>query len=161
MTREPVRTALLATTTLTLLAATAVAAQEAPTPAPVTREEFRSLAWLEGRWVGSGGGYDAFYEAYRFLNDSTIEQTTYPDGSFEAADGRSTMELRDGGILKLRNGEVESVITRLSGDTLRFERVPARPFGYAWIRVSDDEWTAILERPGGAEPVVYTLRRIP
>lgn len=160
MTRGPLRTALLATTTLSLLAAAPAAAQEAPTPAPVTPEEFGRLTWLEGRWQGSGGGYDAFYEAYRFLNDSTIEQTTYPDGSFEEVDGRSTIELRDGRIRKLRDGEVESVITRLSGDTLRFERVPARPFGYSWIRESDDEWTAILERPGGAEPVVYTLRRI-
>jgi len=101
---------------------------------------------------------EAFAEKHGF-NDSTIEQTTYPDAAFGEPDGRSTMELRDGRIRKLRDGAVESVITRLSGDTLRFERVPARDFGYTWFRVDDDTWRAVLERPGGAEPVVYTLRR--
>ena len=152
----------LAWACLTLLpvGAHGVSAQEAPRPAPVSDEEFAGLAWIEGRWLGSGGGYDAFYEAYRVLNDSTIEQTTYPDEHFREPDGRSLMVRRYGGIVKTRDGEVESVITGLAGDTLRFERIPPRRGGFSWIRIHDDEWQAILERPSG-DPVVYTLRRIP
>jgi len=136
------------------------AAQDGPTRGPVDEETFQGLAWMEGRWEGSGGGFDAFYEAFRVVNDSTLEQTTYDDASFGEPDGRSIMVLRDGGIVKLRDGAVESVVTRLSGDTLRFERVPPGRGGFSWIRVSDDEWRAVLDRPRG-EPVVYTLRRIP
>lgn len=133
--------------------------QEAPAPAPVTAEEFAALGWMEGRWVGSGGGFDAFYEAFRMLDATTLEQTTYPDASFAEPDGRSTLEFRDGAILKLRDGAVESVVTRVAGDTLRFDRVPPGRAGFFWIRIDDDRWRAILDRPGG-EPVVYTLRRI-
>jgi hypothetical protein len=136
----------------------AVAAQDGPQAAPVRAEAFAGLDWLQGRWLGSGGGFDAFYEAYRFLNDSTIEQTTWPDETFETADGRSTIELRNGRVLKLRDGAVESVITRISGDTLRFDRTTGRG-GFTWYRVSDDEWRAELDRPSGS-PVVYVLRRI-
>ena len=130
-----------------------------PEPAQVTAEGCGRLAWLEGRWVGSGGGSDAFYEAFRALNDSTLEQTTYPDDRFAEPDGISEIRFRDGRIFKVRDGEVESVITGLSGDTIQLERVPPAAGGYAWIRVDDDTWRAVLERPRG-EPVVYTLRRI-
>jgi hypothetical protein len=136
-----------------------IAGQEAPAPAELTATDFAGLAWLEGRWLGSGGGYDAFYEAYRLVNDSTLEQTTYPDESFDEPDGVSTLELRDGQAIKYRDGEAESMIARLAGDTIRFERVPPRRGGFTWIRIADDEWRAILDRPSG-DPVVYTLRRV-
>lgn len=132
----------------------------APEPAVVSAEAFRGLGWLEGRWVGSGGGYDAFYEAYRFVNDSTLEQTTYPDDGFTDPDGRSTMEFRDGRVLKHRDGRAESAVVRLAGDTIRFQRLPPGRSGFTWIREDADTWTAVLDRPGG-DPVVYTLRRIP
>ena len=143
-----------------LVAAVPGEGQEVPEADQVSGEEFAGLAWIEGRWLGSGGGYDAFYEAYRILNDSTIEQTTYPDADFQNPDGRSLMVLRGGGIVKTRDGEVESVVTALEGDSLRFERVPPRRGGFSWMRVGADEWRAVLDRPSG-EPVVYTLRRIP
>lgn len=136
-----------------------LAAQDTPLPAEVGDDEFRGLSWLEGRWVGSGGGFDAFYEAFRFVDDATLEQTTYPDDSFAEPDGRSLLRFQGGQILKYREGRVESVLTRLDGDTLRFERVPPGEGGFSWIRVNDGEWQAILERPGG-NPVVYTMRRI-
>lgn len=134
-------------------------AQAAPEAATVTAEAFHTLRWLEGRWLGSGGGFDAFYESYRFVNDSTIEQATHPDETFSEADDPSTIELRDGRIFKYRRGAAESMVTRLAGDTLRFDRVPPGRGGFSWIRVSDDEWTAVLERSSGT-PIVYTLRRI-
>lgn len=136
------------------------AQQDGPEPAAVSAEAFAGLAWLEGRWVGSGGGFDAFYEAYQFVNDSTLEQTTWPDDSFAEPDGRSTMELRGSRVVKLRDGRAQSTITRLAGDTIRFEWVSGDRPGFTWIRIDDDSWTAILDRRRG-DPVVYTLRRIP
>lgn len=138
---------------------TELAAQANPVPATLTAADFAGIAWLEGRWLGSGGGYDAFYEAYRMVNDSTMEQTTYPDEGFGEPDGRSLLEFRNGQVHKSRDGRVESMITGLAGDTIRFDRPEPGRGGFSWIRVSDDEWQAILDR-GNRDPVVYTLRRI-
>lgn len=38
-----------------------------------SRSDFQKLRWLEGRWRGSEGGENAFYERYHFVNDTTIE----------------------------------------------------------------------------------------
>lgn len=122
-----------------------------------SREAFASLRWLEGRWVGSGGGFDAFYEEYRVLNDSTLEQRTFPDSTFSTPDGTSTIEFRGGAIVKGRGGNVETRVARIAGDTARFEPVMAGRQGFTWHRVSRDEWRAVLDRP--TEPVVYTLKR--
>lgn len=70
------------------------------------------------------------------------------------------MERRDGGVVKIRDGEVQSTVTRLAGDTIRFEWVSGDRPGFTWVRVDDHTWTAILDRPRG-DPVVYTIRRIP
>lgn len=124
-------------------------------------EQFGTLSWLEGRWVGSGGGYAAFFEAYRFVNDSTIEQTTWGNADFAERTGLSEIRLRDGEIVKSQpDGSVEGVATRLVPDTVRFDRSPRRGAGgFTWFRVSDDEWRAHLER-SNREAVVYILRRI-
>jgi len=137
--------------------ATRGSAQSTPTPAHLSAAEFAGLAWLEGRWVGSGGGYDAFYEEYRFVNDSTLEQRTFPDSTFAEPDRRSLIEFKGGQVLKTRNGQVESMITRLSGDTIRFERARGGGGGFTWLRVAADHWRAVLGRPD--QPVVYELRR--
>lgn len=145
---------------LLLLAPGPSEGQEGPHPVPVSEAEFRSLAWLEGRWVGSGGGFDAFYEAYRFTDAGTLEQIVYEDEGFTAVQSRSTMELGADGIRKVRNGVVESVVTHVSPDSIRFERMSVGRPGFSWIRTSDDEWRAVLELPGGRPPVEYVLRKV-
>lgn len=130
--------------------------REAPAAAPISREAFASLRWLEGRWVGSGGGYAAFYEAYAFLNDSTIEQREHPDSTFGEPRRRATIEWRNGAVLKRTGERVESRLVRVAGDTARFE-MGAGPRGFTWYRVSADEWAAVLD--GRTEPVVYRMRR--
>ena len=72
----------------------------AQTPTQVSPEEFASLRWLEGRWVGSGDGMEAFHESYRFLDDGTIEHSTWPDATFTTPDSRSVLKLRGGFVTK-------------------------------------------------------------
>src|SRR5262245_28887902 len=38
-----------------------------------SQSDFQKLRWLEGTWRGSDGGKGAFFEGYRFINDTTIE----------------------------------------------------------------------------------------
>lgn len=152
------RAALSLASILGLLAPAApVAAQQRDT-APFDRTSMAGLSWLAGRWVGSGGGFSAFYEEYRVLNDSTLEQRTFPDSTFATPDGVSTIELRNGVISKQRRGNVETRVDWISGDTVRFEPVMAGRRGFTWFRLSEDGWQAVLDRPG--DPVVYVLERV-
>jgi hypothetical protein len=131
----------------------------AQTPTQVSPDEFASLRWLEGRWFGSGDGVEAFHESYRFLDDGTIEQSTWPDATFTTPDSRSVLELRGGFVTKSRDGTVESVVTHLDDEEIRFEWAERGRPGFRWTRISDDAWVAVLERRGQA-PVVYNMRRL-
>jgi len=126
----------------------------------VSAEEFAALRWLEGRWVGSGGGVEAFYEQFRVLPDGTIEQTLWGDSAFTERAGRATIEHRGDLVMKVRAGEIESVVTELREGSVRFEWAERGRPGFTWTRVSDDEWYAVLDRPGGA-PLIYNMRRAP
>ncbi len=141
------------------LCALSVAPATAQTPKQVSQEEFAALSWLEGRWVGSGGGIDAFYESYRFANDGRIEQTTWTDSSFTTADGRSTIDHQGGFVTKARDGRVEYVVTDLDAEEIRFDAAERGGTGFRWTRISNDEWVAVLDRKGEA-PVVYNMRRL-
>lgn len=142
-----------------LVAALLLSAVLAAQGASISREAFASLRWLEGRWVGAGGGYAAFYEEYVFLNDSTIEQREFgSDSTFARASGRSTIEWRGGRVLKRRGAAAQSALASVRGDTARFESTVAGRGGFTWMRRGPDAWQAVLDRPG--EPIVYELRRV-
>lgn len=139
--------------------APAPAAAPAVQPAPVSAEQFASLGWLIGDWRGSGGQYPAFYESYRLLNDSTIEQRAFSDSTFTTATETSEIALRAGAIQSLSGGTVRNVVTRISGDSVFFAR-PNRAGGeFVWVKGPDGQWTAILGGAGGAR-TVYEMRRI-
>jgi len=145
--------------TALVAAPVALSAQDAR-PAQLTPDQFRSLSWLEGRWVGSGGGFDAFYEQYRMVDEVTLEQTTWADPEFTERDGLSNIVYRDGHVGKRNDdGSFISFVSRMAGDTVYFGRPDGRP-GFRWIRDNADQWTAVLERGQGRDPVVYVLKRV-
>jgi hypothetical protein len=142
-----------------LVAGHSLHAQATPAQSSISLKSFSSLRWLAGRWVGSGGGFAAFYEEYRLLNDSTIEQRTFPDSTFGTPDGTSTIEWRAGAAQKLRRGRADTQIARIVGDTSRFEPARTGVGGFTWIRISDREWRAVLDGPSGRPPTIYQMRR--
>ncbi|MEO8202009.1 MAG: hypothetical protein ABI679_15865 [Gemmatimonadota bacterium] len=129
--------------------------------ATVSREQFRSLDWIAGRWRGSGGNYPAFYEEYRFRDDSTIAQHNYTDSTFTTA--------TDSSLIAWRNGSIVSgwplgryVVTEFQSTSLRFLKKGAARAGHTFAMVSRDQWTATLHPENAAAlPVVYTMRRLP
>lgn len=129
-------------------------------PATVSAEQFASLGWLIGDWRGSGGQYPAFYESYRLLNDSTIEQRAYSDSTFTTATETSEIALRAGAIQSSSGGTVRNVVTRISGDSVFFARSNRAGGEFVWVKGPDGQWTAILGGAGGAAPTVYEMRRI-
>src|SRR5688572_24293594 len=86
-------------------AGTAATAPATVQPATVSAEQFASLSWLIGDWRGSGGQYPAFYESYRMLNDTTMEQRNYSDSTFRTATDSALIVLSGGSaVSKSRNG---------------------------------------------------------
>src|SRR5687768_1959879 len=77
---------------------TTATASRVPPPATVTPDEFASLRWLEGTWVGDDAGGEPFYERYAFVDDSTILAQSSPDSTFPSVDGASEIRLRAGRV---------------------------------------------------------------
>jgi hypothetical protein len=147
---------------LTITTVTPQAQGQATPPGPVPLSEFRQLSWMIGRWHGSGRWTPAFYEQYRFRDDSTIAMTAYTDSTFQS-------ETADSSVIEWRNGRVRSRTPRatyevieLAPGRIRFRRVGATDGGHRFTRVSTDEWTAtIFPRGTSTDTTVLELRRAP
>ena len=136
------------------LLATPVAAQS-NAGSTFTLAQFKSLSWITGSWHGSGGAYPSFFEDYRMVNDSTLRMRTLRDSTFTVASDSGDYVFRAGRITK-----GNSAVTRISGDTVRFDPVPMVPNrGYTFVRTSPTSWTATLDNPRGA-PIVYQMKKV-
>jgi hypothetical protein len=136
------------------------AAPDSPRAVAVTRAQFADLQWITGTWRGSGGAYQAFFEEYRAIDDSTLGMRAFSDSTLRVATDSSTIEWRNGTI-QGRGGSSSYIVVELAPGSVRFMRAGATSGGHTFTRVSDDEWTATLH-PGSpdGQPTVYTMRRI-
>ena len=131
-------------------------------PGAVPLSQFRDLSWLIGRWQGSGRWSPAFYEQYRFRDDSTIAMTAYTDSTFLS-------ETADSSVIEWRGGQVRSRTTRATYEVIefaphriRFRRVGVTDGGHRFSSLSADEWTAtIFPRGTGTDTTVLRMRRVP
>lgn len=149
-------------------AAATTAADSAALPPPrvvaatVSAGRFATLRWIEGRWRGSDGT-GAFYESYRFADDSTIRTYSYPDSA--------TLTASDSGEVALRNGTVVSgtaaarwVAAELDSAHVRFVPDQNVTNSFTWLRQSPDRWTATLSWPAAgdkpARETIYQMERM-
>ena len=147
----------LATATLTLQAQ-----GQATVPDSIALSRFRELSWLIGRWRGSGRWSPAFYEQYRFRDDSTIAMTAYTDSTFRS-------ETPDSSVIEWRRGRVRTRTPRatyevidLAPGRIRFRRVGAADGGHQFTSLSEDEWAAtIFPRGTSKDTTVFRMRRVP
>jgi hypothetical protein len=134
----------------------------APVAARVTIGEFGHLRWLEGRWRGAEGDGAPFYEAYGFVDDSTIRSYEYTDSTL--------VTIRDSGSIRLRGDTVTSggaapryVVVRF--DTLEVEFAPlaGATNGFTWTHEGQGAWRARLtwDSAGTAKERVYQMRSMP
>ena len=116
---------------------------DAPIPAVVTAADLQRLRWLEGSWRGTGETGNPFYEAYRFLNDSTIQSRTFTDSTLtQAAD--SSLIVLSRGELTSRGGGMEWVATEIDSARVHFEPRKNARNAFTWTRESPTRWTALL-----------------
>jgi hypothetical protein len=111
--------------------------------ARVTAEQFRTLRWFEGRWVGIAPDSSLFYEAYRVEDDSTIRSYQFADSA--------TRPPTDSGTIALRNGRVTSgdsetrwVVTAIDSVSVRFASTRQGNSGFEWRRAGLGAWEARL-----------------
>ena len=126
---------------------------QAASPARVTLADFQGLRFLEGSWQGSGYQPGPFYESYRFVNDSTLEMAGWTDSTFTRKSDSTRYMFRNG---EIRSGGGEAAVVRIDSLGYHFQRLSGQASGWVFRRISQDRWTATLNRGR----TVYTLDRI-
>ena len=134
----------------------------ASTPLPMTAARLRELSWLEGRWRGTESGTGAFFEAYRFVNDSLIRSYSY-DSTGRTITDSGAITLSEG-IVSTGDSSVRWVLTALDSVSAHFEPVRGAINTFTWTKVKGGGWTATLSVPGGGDTVrsrVYDMQPVP
>jgi hypothetical protein len=122
--------------------------------------DFARIRWLEGTWKGSGGGYDAFYERYHFVNDSTIEMQSFTDGTLRTVSERNTIAIRNGRIYdESANGRTRYEAAKVTNAGIDFVPVRGATTSFQFTRMSKDRWTATIRPANGKKKTVYEMRR--
>ena len=58
------------------------------TPAKLTAEDLKKLRWIEGTWRGTGVNQPAFFERYRWENDTTLAVDSFENEKLEKVTDR-------------------------------------------------------------------------
>jgi hypothetical protein len=148
---------------LALLALTRAATAQQQPPLRITADQFRSLRWLEGRWRGQAPDGAPFYEAYAFLDDSTIAIRSFADSALSHPRDSSEVRLRGGEVVN-QSGPRRWAATAIDSTRVRFVPVAHAHNLVTWRRESADAWTATLRWPARVgrrtRTMVYRMGRI-
>ena len=123
-------------------------------------EEFKSLKWLAGSWKGIAVnvGNVPFYEAWRWVNDSTLANLAIEIKNGDTAISESNaLHLRNG-FIRLGKKPSDWVASRLFPNELVL-RNDSLPYSNTiiWLHTKDDHWFTILEHPKSS--VYYDMTR--
>jgi hypothetical protein len=135
----------------------------AKTELVVGRDDLQQLRWIVGSWRGEADGQTAFYERYRFVDDSTLVADTYSDSKFRSMKGSIRYELRDRRI-KTRGGNGQWIAVGLDSLSAAFRPLAGATNDFLWQRHDADEWMAVWawpptpDRP--ARTVTYHMRKV-
>ena len=139
------------------------ATSPSPTPLQMTVADLAKLRWIEGRWMGTGGGVPTFFERYKFEDDSTLLVETLADESGSKVTDVSRFELKDGHFGH-SEGESGSVATAFDGNSITFSPLGKSRNSFRFQHETTGKWKAILnwvDKDGVAKERVYTMDRLP
>jgi len=141
-------------------------AQKSTEVSAVTKKEFsqsdfQKLRWLEGTWRGSEGGKGAFYEGYRFIDDTIIEIEFFTDSTLSKISGKGMVKLSDRSII---NGAGSTFWAATSVDDRSIHFAPMQNVSnyFSWEKESQDVWLARLKNfdsQGKQIETVYRMER--
>jgi hypothetical protein len=127
-------------------------AAASPTPSTAvpskkfTPADLAKLKWIEGDWKGTGDGQEAFFERYRFENESTLAVESFDDPEMTKKSDVTRYVLQNGEFRTEREGPGYSA-AEIINDSASFV-----PFGgarntFKFQRISENSWTATLDWP--------------
>ncbi len=131
---------------------------------PATRfgsADLKKLQWLEGRWHGTATGQQPYYEAYHFVNDSTLEVTYYADSAFSRTSGGARVYVSVGRIYH-RSGPATWGASHVDEHGAYFVPEGNASGSLSWAFQSPDSWTETVRTSAtGQEKVtVYQMQRV-
>lgn len=148
----------------TAISANTPSTQATPTPAKLTAEDLKKLRWIEGTWRGTGVDQPAFFERYRWENDTTLAVDSFENEKLEKVTDTTRFELKDGEFGGGSEG-ARYVATALDDNAITFGPVVKARNSFVWKRESKDTWTAIirpLARPDKpSKDIIYNMERLP
>jgi hypothetical protein len=134
------------------------------TPASLTAADLQKLRWIEGTWRGTGVNQPAFFERYRWENDTTLAVDGFENEKLEKVTDTTRFELKGGEFGGGSDG-ARYVATALDDNAVTFGPVIKARNSFVWKRESKDSWTAIIKplpRPDRAvKDTVYNMERWP
>jgi hypothetical protein len=145
-----------------LLAACWRGAADRPAVGRFTAAQFASLRWIEGTWRGHLPDGGAFYERYRFVDDSTIAMRAFADSTLTSTTDSARIALRDGMIAD-EGGAARWAATRLDSTGVAFTPIEGATNAFTWTRNHGDRWSAALtwtDTHGEAHSVTYPMERV-
>lgn len=130
--------------------------------ARVTLAQFGQLRWLEGRWRGAEVGGTPFFEAYGFVNDSTIRSYVYTDSTLTIVSDSGTILWHGDSITSGREAP-NYVAVRFDSVSVEFAPLGAAANGFTWIHAGPGAWRARLtwDSAGVVRERTYDMRAIP
>ena len=103
-------------------------------------------------------GPGAFFERYRFENESILAVDTFPDEKLDKVEDTARFELKNGQF-----GNAHYAASKIEDNGVNFEPITAKN-SFRWERVSENSWKAILTWPAqGNKPAgerIYNMERI-
>ena len=133
-------------------------------PAKLTADDLKKLRWIEGSWRGTGVNQPAFFESYRWENDTTLAVEGFDDEQLTKSNGITRFELKDGEFGGGSEGS-RYVATGLDDNSITFGPVIKARNWFVWKHESKDPWTAIIktlptpDKP--AKEIIYNMERWP
>lgn len=115
------------------------------------------LKWIEGSWIGSGGGLrENFFERYKLQNDTTLVIESFGDSTFTRVTDTSQYESRRGFVTNVGKNYVAQIVT---ADSIVFVPLTSRN-GFVWKRSPNNpnQWFATI-RPLNGNERTYTMTR--
>jgi hypothetical protein len=144
--------------------ATALPQATPVTPVKLTAEDLKKLRWIEGTWRGTGVNQPAFFERYRWENDTTLAVDGFENEKLEKVTDTTRFELKDGEFGGGSEG-ARYVATALDDNAITFAPVVKARNWFVWKRESKDSWTAIIKplpRPDKqVKDSIYNMERLP
>jgi hypothetical protein len=137
-------------------------AADRPAVGRFTVAQFASLRWIDGTWRGHLPDGGAFYERYRFVDDSTIAMQAFADSTLAGTSDSARIALRDG-MVAHESGAARWAATRLDSTGVAFTPIEGATNAFTWTRDRADRWSTALtwaDKHGEAHSVTYPMKRV-